>query len=66
MHRIFAAVGIAMLAGACSYVTPGPSTAYYPGSALDPECAQSTPGNSVAGFRCTGDYTGDGSGRMGR
>ncbi len=67
MYRLIAALGIAILTTACSAVASGPFTAYSPGpyaQAPEPECLQATPGNSLDGFRCTGDYTGDGSVRQ--
>ncbi|BBK43462.1 hypothetical protein STVA_34820 [Allostella vacuolata] len=63
MSRLAIFLGLALLAAACSGV-PGPSVAMRT-AAPDPECLQATPGNSLDGFRCTGDYSGDG-GNVGR
>lgn len=65
MYRLIAALGIAILTASCSSGPSGPSTAAYTMKAPEPECLQATPGNSLDGFRCTGDYTGDGSSRNG-
>ncbi|MCC7276482.1 MAG: hypothetical protein IT561_27705 [Alphaproteobacteria bacterium] len=56
MARILCAACLVLTISACSIYAPlGPSQA-----AMEPECRAATPGNSVPGFRCTGDYTGDG------
>ena len=63
MSRLAISLGLVLLAAACSDV-PGPGVATR-AAAPEPECLQATPGNSLDGFRCTGDYSGDG-GNVGR
>ena len=58
MPRLAIALGLAFVVTACSSHVPGPSTAMTT-AAPEPECLQASPGNSLPGFRCTGDYTGD-------
>ena len=57
-----AVVGL-MLAGCAGFSTPPPSAGMGYAMLTEPECRAATPGNSVPGFRCTGDYTGDASGK---
>ncbi|BBK31218.1 hypothetical protein EDC65_1344 [Stella humosa] len=55
MIRLALAAALSLLVAACNTVYPTAGNV----AAIDPECAQATPGNSLPGFRCTGDYTGD-------
>ncbi len=60
MHRLSLALGLAFVVAGCGSVSPAPGTAML-AAAPEPECQQSTPGNSIPGFRCTGDCSGDAS-----
>lgn len=51
MRHLFIALCLTLAAGACSNLDNGLDTARHA-----PDCRSATPGNSIGGFRCTGDY----------
>lgn len=64
MIRLVPVLAVTALLAACAGMAPHPPMAAGMGYAsLEPECRAATPGNSAPGFRCTGDYTGDASGK---
>lgn len=62
MIRLLSLAGIALAIAGCAQVQP-PATAAVEYAMIDPECRNASPGNALPGFRCTGDYTGDATGK---
>ncbi|BBK35559.1 hypothetical protein STAQ_06370 [Allostella sp. ATCC 35155] len=51
MRHLFIALCLSLAAGACTSLDNGLDATLHA-----PDCRSATPGNSIAGFRCTGDY----------